>query len=61
MNLEDLKAELARQDTALEDAKTAVAQLGDVQLQIPEELLAQLDDACTPQTSVTTYHAGLRA
>ena len=61
MNLEDLQAELARQDAALETAHTALAAMGDVQIQIPEELLTQLDDACTPQTSVTTHHPGLRA
>ena len=61
MHLEDLQTELARQNAALEEAKTALAQLGDVQLHVPEELLTQLDDACTPQTSATTYNAGLRA
>lgn len=60
-NLEDLQAELARQNAALETANTTLAELGDVQIQIPEELLTQLDDACTPQASVTTYNAGLRA
>src|ERR1035437_7132445 len=38
MNLDDLQAELARQNAALETANTALAEMGDVQIQIPEEL-----------------------
>ena len=60
-NLEDLQAELARQNTALEAANTALTEMGDVRFQIPEEQLAQLDDACTVQASVVPYNAGLRA
>ena len=60
-NLEDLQAELARQNTALEAANTALTEMGDVRFQIPEEQLAQLDDACAVQTSVIPYNPGLRA
>lgn len=60
-NLEELEAELARQNTALEAANTALGEMGNVRFQIPEEQLAQLDDACAVQTSVIPYNPGLRA
>jgi len=50
--LEDIKAALESQDAALSNAKQQLAQMGDVQFQIPQELLEQIDDACTTHTSI---------
>ncbi|CAN5677645.1 hypothetical protein BH09MYX1_BH09MYX1_61120 [soil metagenome] len=65
MNLDDIQAELARQDQALATAMNDLNQLGDVQIQMPAETLRDLDDACTVRTTSSSldpnYLNSLRA
>jgi hypothetical protein len=59
--LDELKAALESQDAALSNAKRQLADMGDVQFHIPQELLQQLDDACTVHTSNTIQLCAVRA
>lgn len=64
MNLQEIQAELGRQDEALATAMKTLESFGDVQFQIPAEALRELEDACTVHTStcsLTPYLNGVRA
>lgn len=51
--LEALKREKERQDEAWEQAKQALARLGDVRIAVPRELLDEIDGATTqPMTEI---------
>ena len=52
--LEQLKTELARQDAALAEARQQLESLGDVQLDVPQEWLRDLEQACTPAGIIPT-------
>ena len=59
--LERLRAELATQDEALATAKEHLAEMGEVQFQMPKELLDQLDDACMVHASGTIQLGAVKA
>ena len=63
MTLDELHAELARQDEALATAMNELRNLGDVQIQMPEAVLREIDETCTVHVSSPTpnYLTGLRA
>lgn len=56
--LEALREQLRTQNEALDEAKQTLAAMGDVQFQIPSELLEQLDDACMVQASGRVIQEG---
>jgi hypothetical protein len=57
-----IESELARQDAALEEARATLASFGDCEIHIAEEILQQLDDACTVRAvgPVADFNYGLR-
>ncbi len=59
--IEELQSELRAQDEALAAAKEQLAAFGDIQFQMPTELLEQLDDACIAQASPTIQLGAVRA
>lgn len=63
MTLDEIHAELARQDEALATAMNEIRNLGDVQIQMPEAVLREIDEACTVHASPLNpnYVNGLRA
>ena len=65
MNLDDLQAELARQDEALATAMNELKDLGDVQIQLPAAVLSEIDETCTVHASAGSlnpnYLTGVRA
>ena len=44
-----LRMELARQDAALEEARQQAEALAGAPIEVPEEWLREVDDACTPK------------
>lgn len=65
MNLEQMQAELEQQNEALGAAMKQLQNLGDVQIQLPEAVLRELDDACTVRATAgsldLSHLTGVRA
>jgi hypothetical protein len=65
MNLDRIHAELEQQNQALETAMKQLQNLGDVQIQLPEAVLRELDEACTVHATAGTldlnHLTGVRA
>lgn len=59
--IEELAAEMREQDEALKSAKEQLAAMGEVQFQMPKELLEQLDDTCAVHASNTIQLCAVRA
>jgi hypothetical protein len=47
-----LREELARQDAALHHARQEIETFGDHSIDVPEEWLRAIEDACTPQVVI---------
>lgn len=47
-----LQQELARQDAALDHAREEIESLGDHPIDVPQEWLQAIEDACAPQVIV---------
>jgi hypothetical protein len=60
--IEEMEAELARQDAELERFETAVCALGDVELAVPTAVLQELDELTLSRTTNPTMPVfGIRA
>jgi hypothetical protein len=56
-----LQAELDQQNEALEAAAEHMAAMGDVELEVPREVLEQVDEACRVRVSGAVNLVALRA
>jgi hypothetical protein len=60
--LSALGVEIERQNAAFAEVKAALSALGDREFAVPQTLLDELDELCTPRPrAVTTTIFGLRA
>lgn len=50
--LEQLRMELARQDTVLEEARQQMEAIGDLPFEVPAEWLKEIEEACAPPPMV---------
>ena len=59
--LTELRMELARQDQAFDNARQQIEVLADLPVEVPEEWLREIEDACVSRVASTAIVVGIRA